>query len=281
MNPASAARPAAPQPDSAARPGRRQHDDLEPGLLAALLREPAVQRRARRGLDAEFLHRDLVQPLRGERRGDRLGAGALQRGQLRRQLLRQHRLRAHLAVRPRLAERVVRRPDRGRADDAADRRLPVAVRHVGSLRLRRRRELQRAGRLHRPFPVDPRRRGRGDGRRRGGRERHLEPSLVHVLHQHRRHRSDLQPCRRPPGRRQQLLGRRLHDRAGERRRRRVLARVRPRPRPARSVRTRSAATTPPASGPSCRPARTATTARSTSARSPRTWAPGRSSSSGG
>ena len=36
---------------------------------------------------------------------------------------------------------------------AADQRLPRAVRRLGSLRLRRRRQLQRAGRLHRPLPV--------------------------------------------------------------------------------------------------------------------------------
>ena len=71
-------------------------------------------------------------------------------------------------------------------------------------------------------------------------------------------------ARRRPHRQLQLLDRRLHDRAGERRRRRVLARVRPRPRPARPVR-HSAATpvaprTRPASGRSCQSARTAATA---------------------
>ena len=48
-------------------------------------------------------------------------------------------------------------------------RLPGPVRRLGPLRLRRRRQLQRAGRLHRPLPVRPRRRGRGDRRRRPGR----------------------------------------------------------------------------------------------------------------
>ncbi len=50
---------------------------------------------------------------------DRLGAGAVQRGQLRRELLRRHRLRPHLAVRPRLGQRLVQRADRRRQDAGA------------------------------------------------------------------------------------------------------------------------------------------------------------------
>ena len=55
------------------------------------------------------------------------------------------------------------------------------VRHLGSLRLQRQRQLQRARWLHRPFPVDPRGRRRGDRRRRTGRRRDLESPLVRVL----------------------------------------------------------------------------------------------------
>ena len=119
-----------------------------------------------------------------------------------------------------------------------DQRVPLAVRRLGSLRLRRRRQLQRARRLHRPLPVGPRRRGRGDRRRRAGRRRDLVAPLVRRSAAARRHRA---------ARRQHALGgvqigdielldRRLHGRAGERRRRRLRARVRPRPRPARPLR---------------------------------------------
>ena len=81
----------------------------------------------------------------------------------------------------------------------------ATVRRLGSLRLRRRRQLQRAGRLHRPLPVGPRRRRRGDRRRRPGHRRHLEPSLVRQRrlpgsagpHGRRRHR----PVRRSSDRR--------------------------------------------------------------------------------
>ena len=83
-----------------------------PDFNQPLLREPALQRRSRRGLDAELLHRAVLQPIHGQRRRHRLGGGAVQRGELRRELLRQHRLRPNMAVRPRLGERLVRRADR-------------------------------------------------------------------------------------------------------------------------------------------------------------------------
>ena len=65
------------------------------------------------------------------------------------------------------------------------RRLPRRLRQVGPLRLRRRQELQRAGRLHRPLPGDPRRRGRG-GRRVARRD--LVAPLVRQRHRLRQHR---------------------------------------------------------------------------------------------
>ncbi len=92
-----------------------------------------------------------------------------------------------------------RGPARRGHDDGRDPGLPEDVRHRGPLRHRRRRQLRRAGRLHRPLPDRPR------GRRRGGRRpdlrhrRHLEPPLVRQP-----------PGRRPrrPARRQDRLQRR-------------------------------------------------------------------------
>ena len=129
---------------------------------------------------------------------------------------------------------------------AADPGLPPVVRRVGSLRHRRRRQLRRAGRLHRPLPDRPRRRRRGRGRpdhgtdaiwshrwyaqlagRRPGRLRRRATSA------RRRRSSGGHDDPEQPDRR---LGRRLHDPAGERRPRRLRARVRPRPRPAGSLR---------------------------------------------
>ena len=83
-----------------------------------------------------------------------------------------------LAVRQRVGRCLVERPCRRAGSNA---KLAREVRRLGSLRLRRRRQLQRARRLHRPLPVDPRRRRRRDRRRRPGHRRHLEPSLVRLL----------------------------------------------------------------------------------------------------
>ncbi len=91
----------------------------------------------------------------------------------------EHRLHPrHRPVPRRPGRRLVRRADRCGMTAGGDRRVPGAVRRLGSLRLRRRRQLRRARRLHRPLPVGPRRRRRGDRRRRPGHRRHLEPPLV-------------------------------------------------------------------------------------------------------
>ncbi len=63
----------------------------------------------------------------------------------------------------RLRRRLVRQGARLGQDRGRHRRLPLAVRRLGPLRLRRRRELQRARRLPRPLPGGPRRRRRGGG----------------------------------------------------------------------------------------------------------------------
>ena len=175
----AAPRPAA-QPDPAARPRRRQHDDLGARLQQGLLRRtccsPRRRASARCGTSTSRT-RPAGTPSTAR---SRTGSSAVQRGRLRLELLRQHRLRPrHPAPARGRAERLVHRAARGRQDGRADQHVPGPVRHVGPLRLRRRRQLQRAGRLHRPLPGDPRRRGRGDRRRRPGHRRHLEPSLVH------------------------------------------------------------------------------------------------------
>ena len=81
----------------------------------------------------------------------------------------------------------------------------------------------------------------GEGEETGGgapgHRRDLVAPLVRLLQQLIGFdRPGLQQARRHPDRQLELLDRRLHDRAGERRRRRVLARVRPRPRAAGPVR---------------------------------------------
>ena len=63
----------AAQPDPAARPHGRQHDDLDERLQPAVLPRPALRRRTGRELDAELLQRAVVGPVRRQRRRDRLG----------------------------------------------------------------------------------------------------------------------------------------------------------------------------------------------------------------
>ena len=127
-----------------------------------------------------------------------------------------------------------RRPEGQGPHRRADHGRPEVVRPVGPLRLRRRRQLQRAGRLHRPLPDRPRRRRPGRRRPAAGRGR---------IWSHRWYASDHRPAarrtsqaRRHPDRRHRPVGRRLHDPAGERRLERLRPRVRPRPRSAGRLR---------------------------------------------
>ena len=110
------------------------------------------------------------------------------------------------------------------------------LRPVGPQRLRRRRQLQRARRLHRPLPDRPRRRRPGRRRPVPGRGRHLVAPLEGVPGHGPG--PDRQQGRRHPDRHHRPVGRGLHDPARERRPVRVRARVRPRPRPARPLRHR-------------------------------------------
>ena len=136
----------------------------------------------------------------------------------------------------------------------ADPGLPEDVRRAGPLRLRRRRQLQGAGRLHRPHA--DRARGRRPGRRRpdlrhgrdlertAGTRRStrasLRPGRRRPAGRHRDRRGRrVRPERRQradPGQPDRRLGRRLHHPARERWPQRLRARVRPRPRPARPLR---------------------------------------------
>ena len=79
------------------------------------------------------------------------------------------------------------------------------VRRVGPLRLRRRRQLQRARRLHRPLPDRPRRWRPGRRRPAPGRGRDLVPPLARVPG-HRHRRPARQPARRHAGRRPPASG---------------------------------------------------------------------------
>ena len=102
---------------------------------------------------------------------------------------------------------------------------------------RRRRQLQRAGRLHRSLPDRPRGRRRGDRRRRHGHDAIWSHRwYASTYHRHDGRPRDRTACRRRPHRLERLLDRRLHRRARERRRRRIRARVRSRSRPAGPVR---------------------------------------------
>ena len=106
-------------------------------------------------LDAELLQGAVLEPVHRERRRDQLGAGAQQRG-----VLRQQRVRLRSSARIPGSSSTTRstRGPRTMSSQRRRQRVPGAVRRLGPLRLRRRRQLQRAGRLHRPLPVDPRRR---------------------------------------------------------------------------------------------------------------------------
>ena len=131
-------------------------------------------------------------------------------------------------------EPVGRRPEGRRPDRRADQGRARRVRPVGPLRLRRRRQLQRAGRLHRPLPDRALRRRPGRRRPVAGRGRDLVAPLVR-LPEHRP--GPGRTTRRwHPDRRHRAVGRRLHDPAGERRPQGLRPRVRPRPRPAGPLR---------------------------------------------
>ena len=120
--------------------------------------------------------------------------------------------------------------------DADDQGRAGHVRPVGPQRLRPRRQLQRAGRLHRPLPDRARRRRPGRRRPDPGRGRHLVAPLEGLPG----HRPG-GPAGNPDGGTQigdtGIWVGGLHDPARERRHERLRPRVRPRPRPARTTTT--------------------------------------------
>ena len=139
----------------------------------------------RRRLAQEVVRAPVVGPLQRRRHGHRLGEGPLQRGALRPQQrlpVRQLGLQQHAASLIRDAINAwVDRPEGGAARPT--RRSPTdaqVLRPVGPQRLRPRRQLQRAGRLHRPLPDRPRRRRPGRRRPVPGRGRDLVAPLEGV-----------------------------------------------------------------------------------------------------
>ena len=177
-------------------------------------------------------------PLQRRRRGHRLGQGPVQRGPLRpvqRLPVRRQRLQQHLGPGPRRGQPVGRRPEGRRPHRRADHRRPEDVRPVGPLRLRRRRQLQRARRLHRPLP-DRALRRRPGRRRPVARVRTRSGATAGTRQPGSNGPPAAEPARRHPDRQHRHLDRRLHDPAGERRPERLLPRVRPRPRSAGRLR---------------------------------------------
>ena len=132
----------------------------------------------------------------------------------------------HLGAGPGRREPVGRRPEGQGPHRRRDHGGREALRPVGPLRLRRRRRLQRARRLHRPLPDRPR-------RRRPGRRRPVQGEDAIWSHRWYAYATDpgrparTQPARRHPDRRHRHLDRRLHRAAGERRPQRLRPRVRP------------------------------------------------------
>ncbi len=118
-----------------------------------------------------------------------------------------------------------RRPDQVHA---------AVLRPVGPLRLRCRRQLQRAGRVHRPLPDRALRRRPGRRGSAPGRGRDLVAPLVRVPEHLQR--TGREQARRHPDRQHRAVDRRLHDPAGERRSERLRPRVRARPRSAGPLR---------------------------------------------
>lgn len=112
---------------------------------------------SRQELAEDVLREDVLRALLGRRRGLRLGQGPVQRGPLRLQLLRLVQLRQLLGHDQGRRERLGGRPEGQGPHAGADQGGPGELRPVGPLRLRQRRQLQRARRLHRPLPDRARR----------------------------------------------------------------------------------------------------------------------------
>ncbi len=172
------------QPDPRARPDGRQHDDLGSRLHAPTYYEDMLFSEAPSATSRCATSTSNSRSNRYTVNGDvtdwvSVPYNAAHYG---RELLR----RASCALRPgassttRSTPGTTHRspPGRPTTDIAADlAQFDVWDRYD----IRRRRQLQRARRLHRPLPGGPRRRGRGDRRRRPGHRCHLEPPLVRLL----------------------------------------------------------------------------------------------------
>ena len=154
----------------------------------------AGRRVLRPAVHARLLPGAVVRPLHVDGPGLELGPGRRDGRRLRRERApdgrgRRRRQRRRLPRRRRALQALAASGNYGGLDLAQGR-------PCRPLRLRRRRRLRGAGRLHRPLRHRPRRRGRGGRRRRPGRRRHLEPPLVREL-QHGRGPGGLQARRLP------------------------------------------------------------------------------------
>ena len=167
-NPASRARPAStarcttrsPSPTARSTTRRSGRPTTAPSTTGS-----STSARARRRVAEDLLRGAVLGPLQRRRQGHRLGQGAVQRGPLRPQPTASRAPRnvcsntwdlVRDAANQWVADQQAAGPHR-----RADQRRPGLVRPVGPLRLRRRRRLQRARRLHRPLPDRARRRRPG------------------------------------------------------------------------------------------------------------------------
>ena len=145
-------------------------------LQRRALPEPLLRRRRGRRVAQDLLREAVLGPLLRRRRGHRLGEGQVQRGPLRPSTTTPRtRTATPASATPTsattpgpccsdaLTQWVADQKAAGRTDAQIKSRRRV-LRPAGPLRLRRRRQLQRAGRLPRPLPDRPRR--RRPGRRR-------------------------------------------------------------------------------------------------------------------
>ena len=226
-----------------ARPRGRQHHHLGAGLQPRLLHGPAVQRDARRQLDAQLLHRAVVRPLHGRRR--RRPTGCTVPGNaasLRRQSQTRNVWNFLQDSHQRLVRRSRSRPARPR---------PQINAYLSQFDVWDRYDYDGDGNFDEPDGyIDTFQSVHaGEGEEAGGAgDWTIWSHSWYAYYDADRHRRPrLQQARRHPDRRQRLLGRQVHHPARERRRGRLHPRVRPRPRPARPVR-HLAARTAPASG---------------------------------
>ena len=164
----------AAQPDCGAQSRPGQHHHLAGRLRPRPLRADVLLRRARRRHDAELLPHAVVGTVRVHRRRHRVGEGATSTRRATAPTCCGSNVCSTVWALVRDAINIwTAGKIAGGMTPAAGQGLPRHLRRVGSLRLRRRRQLRRARRLHRPLPDRPR---RAKGRRRAAGRRAPTPS---------------------------------------------------------------------------------------------------------